>query len=144
MLGWAHLGSHVVVAVELCPQKAQILAEILQVPCVQASQLRPHHLEQSVVIQGDVRDPTWFHVSLVLPAKLVLWSAPCVTWSAGGRLRGLSAEEGLLLPRLHWSLRVVFTPDFVLGRTCWVWSVTQIGTLSVFLLRQFLVLTFRY
>ena len=95
--GLAHLGSHVVVAVELCPQKAQILAEILQVPCVQASQLRPHHLEQSVVIQGDVRDPTWFHASLVLPAKLVLWSAPCVTWSAGGRLRGLSAEEGLLL-----------------------------------------------
>ena len=46
---------------------------------------------------GDVRDPRWFHVTLLLPAKLVLWSAPCITWSQGGRLKGLGDENGLLL-----------------------------------------------
>ena len=85
------------VAVEADEGKARLLASVLEAPCVKPDKLRPHHLEGSVVIHGDVRDCAWFHVSLVLPPCLVLWSAPCVSWSLGGLWRGLSADEGVLL-----------------------------------------------
>jgi len=86
-----------VIAVEIDPVKAQVLANMLGVACVEFQDVRPFHLGSSVVLVGDVRDPSWFHVSLQLPAKLILWSAPCVTWSQGGRLKGLRDVNGLLL-----------------------------------------------
>lgn len=95
--GLKQFGEQVVVAVEIDPTKAQVLANMLGVPCVEFRDVRPFHLSSSVVLVGDVRDPRWFHVTLLLPAKLVLWSAPCTTWSQGGRLKGLGEENGLLL-----------------------------------------------
>lgn len=95
--GLRQFGEQVVVAVEIDPTKAQVLACMLGVPCVEFRDVRPFHLGGSIVLVGDVRGPYWFHLTLLLPAKLVLWSAPCITWSQGGRLKGLGDENGLLL-----------------------------------------------
>lgn len=95
--GLKHFGEQIVIAVEIDPVKAQVLADTLGTSCVAFRDVRPFHLGSSIVLVGDVRDPAWFHVSLLLPAKLILWSAPCVTWSQGGRLQGLCAENGILL-----------------------------------------------
>ncbi len=95
--GLSQFSRHTVVAVEFDEEKARLLADVVGAPCVKPSALKPHHLEGSVVIQGDVRDCSWYHVSLVIPPRLVLWSVPCVSWSLGGLRRGLSVDEGMLL-----------------------------------------------
>lgn len=76
-----------VIAVELNEVKA--MAKTLNVPCVFPSALTPDLLEGSFVLVADVCDPVCYHISLVAPPQVVVWSPLCVSWSYGGLGRGL-------------------------------------------------------
>ena len=61
-----------------------------------------------------IRDPSWYHVSLLAPPQIVVWSSPCVSWSKGGLARGLLSQDGLLFLDAA-SLVQVFGPPVDVG-----------------------------
>ena len=85
-----------VVSIELEPVPARTLALNTRRVLVCADQCSSFG-EDGVVVLGDIRDPTWYGLSICRPFTHVLWSAPCQPWSKAGNTLGFSSDDGLLL-----------------------------------------------
>ena len=112
--GLQQLGSAQVLFIEISEVKARALATSLNIPCIHPHDLSPLFLERSCVLIADVRDASWYHVSLVAPPQVAVWSSPCVSWSKGGLARGLLSQDGLLFLDAA-SLVQVFGPPIDVG-----------------------------
>ena len=114
--GWHLLpiGNAQTIFIEISEVKARALASSLNLPCLRPEDLTPIFMERSCVLIADVRDVRWYHVSLLAPPQIVVWSSPCVSWSKGGLARGLLAQEGLLFLDAA-SLAQVFEPAVDVG-----------------------------
>ncbi len=112
--GLQQLGVAQVIFIEISEVKARALAASLNIPCIRPEDLSPIFLERSCVLIADVRDASWYHVSLVAPPQVAVWSSPCVSWSRGGLARGLLSQDGVLLLDAA-SLVQVFGPTIDVG-----------------------------
>ena len=102
------------VSVEIDPLCAKVLAANAQRIVLTPDDVTDHVSHEGVVVQGDVRDPSWFGLSVFMPFTDVLWSAPCQPWSLAGNALGFSSDLGLLLAHAIGIL-VLFKPLRAVG-----------------------------
>ena len=103
-----------VVSVDIDPICARILAVNTQRFVLTPDTVQSHVGHEGVVVLGDVKDPSWFGLSVSMPFTDVMWSAPCQPWSRAGNTLGFESELGLLLAHTIGIL-VLFKPIRAVG-----------------------------
>lgn len=93
---------------------AKVLAANTQRIVLTPGDVTDHVSHEGVVVRGDVRDPSWFGLSVFMPFTDITWSAPCQPWGLAGNAFGFSSDLGLLLAHAIGIL-VLFKPLRAVG-----------------------------